>query len=335
MLSTVYWNKGALVLLGGENWKRHRFWLIFSILTLIAASAWYFAWDFGKSTWPPGGSSLPGFSLGLAGGLIILFEMLLWWRKKVRSWRIGKAQAWLRAHIWLGLLCLPLLVYHSGFRLGGTLSTLLLLLLIVVVASGIFGLIVQQLLPARMLREVPSETIYSQIPHVLEQFCEEADRFILAVCGPGEKQPQTREPEVAGAATVSHLTIGAVRAAGKVQGKVLQTRVLTGPVPGSEPLRKFYQDSIRPFLQYGNASGSALAAPNRAEALFRDLRSKVNPAAHDSVSALEDLCGQRRQLDLQARMHFWLHCWLWVHLPLSVALVMLMIFHVWVALRYW
>jgi hypothetical protein len=50
---------------------------------------------------------------------------------------------------------------------------------------------------------------------------------------------------------------------------------------------------------------------------------------------LEDLCNQRRQLILQSKIHFWLHNWLWVHLPLSVALIVLMFVHIFVALKYW
>jgi hypothetical protein len=329
-----------IVLLGGENWKFHRSWVLFSLVAVIGSAVWYFVWGMGRSVWPPGGSSLPGFTFGVVGGVLIVFEMLIWWRKKVRAWRIGKTQVWMRAHIWLGLVCLPLLILHSGFRLGGTLSTILLSLLVIVIASGIFGLVVQQFLPTRMLHGVPSETIYSQIQHVARQFSEESNRLVIAVCGPDPEEAahapvQTGNHAAGSEAPVTHLTIGAVRAAGKVQGKVLQTRTLTGPIAGSEPLRKFFRDSVQPFLSEGSRSGSPLAAPGRADALFRDLRSKLDPAAHDSVAALENLCEQRRQLDLQARVSFWLHGWLWIHLPLSVALVALMICHIWVALKYW
>ena len=47
------------------------------------------------------------------------------------------------------------------------------------------------------------------------------------------------------------------------------------------------------------------------------------------------MCEERRQWDRQARLHFWLHNWLWVHFPLSVALVVLMFVHIWAALKYW
>src|SRR5437867_3259605 len=137
------------MLVFGEHWSQHRWWVIFILVILAAASCWFFVEGSSSSEWP-GGSSLPGFTFGVVGGLVIVFEFLLWWRKKVRVWRIGRVQVWMRAHIWLGLLCVPLLVYHSGFRLGGTLSTYLMVLLVVVVASGVWGLWMQQLLPQRM-----------------------------------------------------------------------------------------------------------------------------------------------------------------------------------------
>src|SRR5262249_50582553 len=158
----------------------------------------------------PGGSSLPGFILGTIGGLIILFEFLLWFRKKVRVWRIGRAQVWMRAHIWLGLLCVPLLLYHSGFRLGGVLSTPLMILLLVVIASGVWGLALQQLLPRRMLDELPAETIYSQIEALAEQVAAEGRQLVRATCGVGEEDGDGKVPE-AEPGTAPYLVVGAVR----------------------------------------------------------------------------------------------------------------------------
>jgi hypothetical protein len=74
---------------------------------------------------------------------------------------------------------------------------------------------------------------------------------------------------------------------------------------------------------------------HQAAVLFQDRRTKLDPAAHVTIDALENLCDQRRQLEEQARMHFWLHGWLCVHLPLSVALFVLMVLHIWYALKYW
>ena len=52
------------------------------------------------------------------------------------------------------------------------------------------------------------------------------------------------------------------------------------------------------------------------------------------VDRLADLCDQRRQFDLQARLHFWLHSWLGAHVALSVALTLLMFVHAVLALKY-
>ena len=71
-----------------------------------AAVVGYIAYGFSSGSWSqPGGGSPPGFAYGVAGGAIILFEMLLWPRKSLwRGWRLGRTKLWMTAHIWLGLL---------------------------------------------------------------------------------------------------------------------------------------------------------------------------------------------------------------------------------------
>jgi hypothetical protein len=228
----------------------------------------------------------------------------------------------------------PLLVYHSGFRFGGPLSTVLMVLFLVVIVSGVWGLVMQQLVPKTMLHEIPAETIYSQIDRIVAQLADESERLVLATCGPapGEPPPAAAEEEVA---ATGFLTIGAVRVAGRVQGKVLQTRVPSQPIPGTEGLRRFFADRARPYLLAGDRSDSPLRYPTRSAGLFRNLRTLLPPGAQETVDALEGACDQRRELDREARLHFWLHNWLWVHLPLAAALIVLMIIHSVVAIQYW
>src|SRR5262249_7279567 len=121
---------------------------------------------------------------------------LLWPRKLLRRWRLGSAKSWLRAHIWLGLFTVPLILLHSGFNWGGTLSTALAVLFILVIASGIFGLAMQQWLPRTMLSELPAETIASQTEHVAGTLYRDAQQIVTAICGvqPGGVSAESAEP---------------------------------------------------------------------------------------------------------------------------------------------
>ncbi len=147
------------MLIDRRNLATHLPWIVLAVLISLVSLAWFTASSIGSSVWP-GGSSPPGLTFGILGGLLILFEFALWGRKKMRRLRIGRVQTWMAAHIWLGLLTVPLLVLHSGFRWGGQLSAVLMVLFLVVIASGVWGLVLQQILPSKMLHNIPAETIH-------------------------------------------------------------------------------------------------------------------------------------------------------------------------------
>lgn len=326
-----------------KNWREHKPWIIGCLAVALVLGLWFVgtAW-LQDWTWPSG-SSLVGFICGVLGGLLITFEFLLWPRKrlvvftwKARVFRLGRAVTWMRAHIWLGLLTGPLILYHSGLRFGGLLTTTLVVLFSVIIVSGIIGLVLQQYLPKLMWETVPAETIYSQIDLVGRQLSNDAERLVLAACGtlPGEAPPISKDEPVS-ETLGTHITVGAVRTVGKLKGKVVAVRVPRAPIPGAEPLRVFYQKQLGPFLEGRGRSNDPLGIASRASEVFENLRIKLDPAAHEVVEDLEGLCAQRRELELQRRIHFWLHSWLCVHVPLSAALMVLMIAHIVMALRFW
>lgn len=315
------------MLITGEHARPHVPWIIGCLAAALGAAGWFVTESLGQPGWPTG-SSRVGLALGIASGLICLFEFLLWPRKKLRTWRIGPVQLWLRAHIWLGLLALPLAILHSGFRLGGPLSAATMIVFALVIASGVWGLAMQQFLPSRMLDLVPAETIVSQIPHLSRLAARDGARLVAAVCG-DESDAGEEEPAAA------HLVVGATRQVGALQGRVLMVAAAPAePVPESESLRVFFEESVRPFLLSGRPGCPGLATDREARARFHELRSGLPAAAHPAVAALEDLCSQRRQWDWQAWLHGWLHGWLLVHLPLSVLLMVLLAAHVVWALMY-
>jgi len=157
----------------------HRKWLAASLIIFGLATAVYIPYAVHSPSGPSGGSAI-GLTFGIVGSAFMVFAGLLAGRKKVPVWRLGRAQTWMRGHLWLGLLSLPIIFFHAGFRFGGPLTSVLMVLVIIVVASGIFGAILQHYVPNIMTAQVPSETIFEQIDHVRAQFVSDADELIAA-----------------------------------------------------------------------------------------------------------------------------------------------------------
>ncbi len=320
-----------------EEFKRQQLpWVVLAGLILLGLGAWFFVVGVGAPEWPEGSTPV-GLTLGIVGGVLILFEVFLWPRKKKRAWRIGRARIWLAGHIWLGLITLPLLILHSGFRLGEALAATLTFLLAAVVLSGVIGLMIQQVLPRRMLLEVPAETIHTQIDRVLAQTRWETRRLVAATCGgldDGGDEGEVASDPVEQPGPMERDALGARRAVTMGPKRIL-LETETGVVPNAGPLLEFYKSRLLPYLEHGQRSDSPLRSSSRAAYLFNELKARLDPAAHPVIAQLEHACDLRRQLDHQAKIHGWLHGWLLVHLPLSLALVVLMFVHIYLATRYW
>src|SRR5947209_6877554 len=121
----------------------------------------------------PGYINVGATPLGLIFGSIafgiFIFAGLLGLRKKIVLWRVGTVQSWLRAHIWLTLLTIPLVILHTGFRLGGPMTALLVALYAIVLVSGIYGLMLQHRLPTLMKERLPAEPVFQQLPNIRAQ----------------------------------------------------------------------------------------------------------------------------------------------------------------------
>ena len=157
--------------------RTHRPWIAGTAAAFLAATIVYAVYALRTPGGPRGGTAL-GLAFGIAGYALMLFEGLLGARKKVPVWRLGRAQTWMRGHLWLGVLTLPLILFHAGFAFRGPLTALLMLLLVIVVASGILGAVLQHYLPRVLTSRVPMETIYEEIPRVREQLREEAEQLV-------------------------------------------------------------------------------------------------------------------------------------------------------------
>ena len=289
--------------------RTHKGWLIASLVIFGASALLYGIYRAPSSGVPMGGTAL-GIAFGAFGFAFMIFAALLGARKRVPVWRVGRAQTWMRGHLWLGLLSLPIIVLHSGFRYGHGLTAVLMTLLILVVASGVFGAALQHYMPRVMTREVTMETIYEEIGHVRAQLLEEAEELV--------KQATAVAPKPAAAGATESTETSAVA--------VIEDQ--------NTPLRNFFEQEMKPFLENPGARGHALADQAQSRSAFVQLRTLVPPALHTTLEDLESICEEERQLTLQARLHVWLHGWLLLHIPLSLALILLGAVHAVMALRF-
>jgi len=326
--------------------KSQRGWAWASLVIAAAGLALYLVEIYGDSRGARGGSAI-GLILGVAGFAFMLYAAALGARKRVPTWRLGRAKAWMRGHLWLGILTLPMILFHGGFHFGGRLTGVLMWLLIATVVSGVYGALLQNAIPKRMTTELPLETIYDEIGHVRVQLAEEAARTVQAVCGnflvqkPFAAQDARTKGQRAGgftavrpiAPSAAPLRTSAAVSAGASAAVAPAVENLLMSESESEPLRSFYVLEVQPFLQRPKERGLRLSDEARAASAFGALRTLLPAAAHDTLDDLASICNEERQLRRQERLHRWLHGWLLLHIPLSLALILLGAVHAVMALR--
>jgi hypothetical protein len=55
---------------------------------------------------------------------------------------------------------------------------------------------------------------------------------------------------------------------------------------------------------------------------------------HETLDDLRAIVDERRELERQRRLHLWLHGWLFIHVPLSYAMLVFTAWHIVGALRF-
>jgi hypothetical protein len=274
----------------------HRRWFLATTVVAIVALAVYAVCERASPGGLTGGSTVGLWYGAIGSGLMVYAGLLSALRKVPSWWWIGSRQVWMRGHIWLGLLSAVFLLCHSGFRWGGPLERLLWIVTIAVLVTGVLGLVLQQALPRLLLTRVPNEAPYEQVPHLCRVMRQKADALVESVCGPADVAPAE---------------------SGKAQ------------------LRSFYEDEVRPFLAPDLPRSAPLLNSLHVETGFARLGKLPGlEGAGAALAELQGLCEQRRLLADQERLHFWLHSWLLLHVPLSAALLVLGVAHAATALYY-
>jgi len=249
-----------------------------------------------------------------------VLSVLLGVRRRFRWLRVGTLAGWLRGHLWVGIASLVFGLLHGGLALGGPLTTALVIVLAIAVGSGVVGAALQHVLPGEISASAGAETAEDPT-RTLARARRDAYVIVWAACGAPPDDGAERE-------AVGALLGEPVRAPRSV---ALRDK---GTAAGQEALLRFYRGVALPFLRAPGAARSPLTAAADAALVFDAEAAAIGAALRGPLDALAACCEAARRAHRELRTQRWMHGWLLVHVPLSMALLVLIAAHADLALRY-
>ena len=295
-----------------ESFLRHqRFRYLKAAAALCVVASAIYLWH--EPLDGPNGGTWLGYTLGTLGALMIVWLTWLGVRKRQYASNLGTVRGWVSAHVYLGLALLVIATLHTGFQFGANLHTLAYVLMVLVIASGVFGIAVYTRYPRMITDHRAQATRESWIEEVLElneraialadQISPDVHRFVL----------RSAERMRLGGSWREQLFYASGDAGGPELGAL------------TEILRKKL-----------TATGAERAAVADAEQIIlltdeKIMMSERDPAIERLKQLLELLT---RRNDLAARvnqdvqMHARLQVWLYLHVPLTAALLAALTAHI-------
>ena len=285
-------------------YKRYRY--LWVALGIIAAAI--LAYLIHDPQEPPNGGTGLGYTLGVAGTLLIVWLAWFGVRKRQYSSTQGTVQGWLSAHVYLGVALIVVVLLHAGFQYGMNVHTLALVLLILVVVSGVFGVYVYAKYPTRL-----SENRQGSGRSDLIDQIEDIDR---------------RSRRIA---------TGLPRG----YGELIHSGINRTVVGGSAWAMITSRDNSQVVLPIGD-DYTVVANPGQEAALdwLAEQQSRSMDAETASIMAeLSALLRNKRKLlerlRQDIRLQAMIEIWLYVHVPLSAGLLAALAAHITTVFIYW
>lgn len=290
------------------NYRNYRYGILAGLLSIAAILAYVLH----SPRQPPNGGTWLGYTLGTLAALLIVY--LMWFGVRKRSFRSGTGTAvgWVSAHVYLGLSVLLLATLHSGFQFGWNVHTVAYVLMCVVVLSGIWGVYTYIRYPGLIIRtrgNVSREQLFENV--------KELDEKALSIAS--QLEPQIHDL-VAEAIRRTHLG-------------------------GSAWAQLTARDSSALLLPA--ASGRrpvARLVPNKGQQVLIDLLAERQAISNDAteitqIQTLLEITGHKaellRKLQKDIQLQGLLQIWLYIHLPLSFALLSALVAHIVAVFLYW
>lgn len=291
------------------DYRRYRYLWVALILSLGSLVAYLWHDPIGV----PNGGTWLGYTLGTIGALLILW--LLWFgvRKRRYQGASGSVRGWLSAHVYLGSTLILIAFLHSGFQVGWNIHTLALALMLLVILSGFFGVYAYLRYPALMTRNRANATRSAMLEEIRE-----LDQQALALADKIDRD---------------------------LHGVLLRSIQNTRLGGGVWAQLRARDDSARALARLRQAVSNAAAASDtkggsQTMVMMVDfLANQAADAQSDNLRRLIDMVSRKsalatrvaRDIQLQALMEIWLY----VHVPLSIALLGALCAHVLSVFFYW
>jgi hypothetical protein len=288
--------------------SRYLWWASSLCLAAIIAYWWH-----EPLTRPSGGTWL-GYTLGGLGAFLILWLMWYGVRKRRYRSRLGSVQGWLSAHVYLGIGLITIVTLHTGFQFGWNVHTLAYALMLLVIVSGMVGVFCYLHFPRVLTDESGDST-----PEALIRQIREIDRQALALAS-------DIDPEI------HDKVIRSIRKS-RVGGSAWQLLFARDRNTPPEELvvsadraekKKPYQPEITSSTMMFMASNIASGRRDKGE----DIRKLSDLLIGQKGALMRQL---RRELQIRAFMDGWLY----LHVPLSFALLAALIAHIVSVFFYW
>ncbi len=285
------------------NWSGLRFlWWTLALLVVCAG-----LYETQSAALPPNGGTWQGYTLGTIGALLIVWLALLGIRKRRYGANWGSTKSWTSAHVYLGSALLVIATLHSATQMGWNVHTLAYLLMWVVVLSGMFGTWAYLILPRRLSQLRGGGTrseLFAQLLELDRQVRELADR--------------------AGGTDIATAMISAVERTAIGGGVVAQLFSRDGSmyIPAQDA-------KLQP-----NADQRALIAQLAQRTPRADKRQEAT-LLQEAVVLASRRQSLLRMIRRDIRLQGWLRAWLYLHIPLTAALLVALVIHILSTFLYW
>jgi len=260
------------------------------------------------ATQPPNGGTWQGYTLGGIGGLLIVWLAFLGWRKRSYASNMGSVAGWTSAHVYLGTAVLIVATLHSAGQLGWNVHTLSYIFTVVVILSGFFGIALYLMLPtkgATLRGGLSREQLFIELQDLSEQ---------------------------------------AQTAAGKCSVDV--ERVVESALKGTR-----IGGGLFAQLSSSDRSQMVAIADGREKKVSNKDQNRVlsfladrlpNATRQSEIIPLRELLAlmSRRQVVIRRivgdiRLHALMRLWLYIHVPVTAALIVTLLIHILVTFLYW